>query len=124
MKTERSTVLIVDDEIDILQSLKRILERKGWSVFTAPTGELALLSAEKEKLDLVLLDIRLPDKSGIDVLKELRIKYPELPVIIITGFGYNDEIVNEAMRQGAAGYVSKNVPINELLEVINNTMTK
>lgn len=117
-------ILIVDDDIEILKLLKKILEPKGWHIFTVPTGASALAIAEKEKIDLILLDIRLPDKSGIEVLKEIKEQSPGIPVVMITGFGYNDELVNESIRLGAAGYVSKGMPLNELVETINNVLTK
>lgn len=124
MENKDFSVLIVDDNIEILKLLKKVLETKKWRVFTVPTGESALAVLAKEKIDLILLDIRLPGKSGLDILKEIKEKYPNTAVIMITGFGYNDELVNESVRLGAAGYVSKGMPMNELLEAINNVLTK
>ena len=118
------TILVVDDEIGILKILRDIFEPRGWKVVTAPTGEAAFLNMEKEKIDIILLDIRLPDCSGLEVLKQIKAKYPSIPVIIYTAYGYEDELVNNAIRQGASGYVSKSVPIKELVEVVNNTMVK
>lgn len=124
MKSDKPAVLVVDDEIETLKMLRKILETRGWRAFTAPTAISAMAIVEKEKIDLVLLDIRLPGESGLDILREIKAKFKTLPVIIITGFGYNDELINEAVRLGASGYVSKGMPLNELFEVINNTMAK
>lgn len=124
MKNKETTILVVDDEIEVLRTLKDILESKGWQVFTVPTATSCLAILEKEKIDIVLLDIRLPDKSGIEVLKEIKQKYPNIAVVMVTGFSYDDELVNESIRLGAAGYVSKSVPLKELIEAINNVLTK
>jgi len=124
MKNKNLAILIVDDEVDILNMFRDILQKDGWKVFTVPTGGSGLALAEREKLDIVLLDIRLPDISGIEVLKTIKKKYPDLPVIIITGFGYDSELVDEAVRLGASGYVSKSMPLREILETIDNVLTK
>ncbi|OGW74985.1 MAG: hypothetical protein A2Z72_07375 [Omnitrophica bacterium RBG_13_46_9] len=124
MENKNSVMLIVDDEVGILRTFKEVFELRGWRVFTAPFGQPASVILEKEKIDIMLLDIRLPGKSGIELLKEIKIKYPDLPIIMITGLGYEDQLVNEALCSGAAGYVSKNVSIRELIEVVNNAMAK
>lgn len=115
-------MLIVDDEIEVLRMLKEIFEPRGWNVLTVPTGSSVWPIIEKEDIKIVLLDIRLPDGSGIDILKSIKDKKRELPVIIFTAFGYEDETVDKAMKLGASGYVSKSVPIGELIEAVNNTM--
>jgi DNA-binding NtrC family response regulator len=117
-------MMIVDDEIEILKMLKDVFELRGWETITTPTGLTVMSTLEKEPIDIILLDIKLPNGSGLTVLKNIKKKYPKLPVIMFTGFGYEDNMVNEAMHLGAAGYVSKNVPIQELIEVINNTLIK
>jgi len=117
-------MLIVDDEAGILKTFKEIFELRGWRVFTVPTGSAALAIVEKEKIDIVLLDIKLPGESGIDTLKEIKSKKSDLPVIMVTGLGYADNLVDESMRTGASGYVSKDVPIRELIGAINNALTK
>ena len=124
MKDKNYAMLVVDDEVDILKTFKEIFELRNWRVYTAPTGAAALAIIEEEKLSLVLLDIRLPNESGIDVLKKIRLKHPSLPVIIITALGYDDELVDKALRSGASGYVSKGVPIRELIGAVNNALVK
>lgn len=124
MKNKNLSILVVDDEAGILEMFKNIFKKKGWNVFTAPTGNLALELVEKENLDLILLDIRLPDISGMDVLKEIKQKHAQLPVIMVTGFGYDNELVNEALRLGASGYVSKGMSVSEVVETVDNVLTE
>ena len=124
MKEKNPVMLIVDDEVDALKTFREVFELRGWSVFTAPMGSIALSIIEKEKVDMTLLDIRLPSESGIDLLKEIKSKNPALPVVMVTALGYDDELVNEALRLGASGYVSKGVPIRELIGAVHNAMTK
>lgn len=118
------SVLIVDDDIEVLKVLKKILESNGWQIYTSPTGTSALALLEQQKINIILLDIKLPDQSGLDVLKIIKEKYPSIPVIMITGFGYDDQLVNESLKLGAAGYFSKSTPIKELMETIENTIAK
>jgi len=117
-------MLVVDDEMEILKVLREVFELRGWNVISTPTGTSVLSIIEKERVDIILLDIRLPDGSGLSVLKEIRKNDSSIPVIIYTAYGYEDELVNETIRLGASGYVSKNVPIKELIEVINNILVK
>jgi DNA-binding response OmpR family regulator len=118
----KKLMLIVDDEIGILKVLKEIFEMRRWSVLTTPTGTSVLPILEKDKVDIVLLDIKLPDGSGLDVLKAVKTKFPKLPVVIFTALGYEDDLVNKAISLGAAGYVSKTVALTELIEVVNNIL--
>lgn len=124
MENKKSGMLVVDDETDILKIFREIFEIRGWRVFTAPTGAAALNIIKEEKIKIVLLDIYLPGKSGIDVLKEIKEEWPALPVIMVTALGYKDDLVNKAIRLGASGYVSKGVGIKELFTVIDNILAK
>ena len=122
MADTHHSMLIVDDDADILKVFKEIFELRGWKIFTAPIGTSALAIVETEKIDIVLLDIKLPGKSGIEVLKEIKEKKANLPVIIVTGLGYEDDLVEKALQEGASGYVSKGVSIQELIGVIQNVL--
>ena len=81
------TILVVDDEESICQSLKGILSDEGYEVLTAKSGEEALKMTEEEQPDLVLLDIWLPGIDGIDVLKTVKQEYPQIQVIMMSGHG-------------------------------------
>jgi DNA-binding NtrC family response regulator len=124
MENNKIAMMIVDDEVDVLKTFKEVFEPRGWTVFTAPTGSAALTIIEKEAISIVLLDIRLPDTSGIDLLKEIKKKRPDLPVVMVTALGYEDKLVEESIRCGASGYVSKAVSLTELVGAVDNALSK
>ena len=99
-------ILIVDDEAFIRENLERILAEDGYRPFSTDNGEDALKLVGEEEVDLVLLDLNLGSKSGLDVLKTLREVDPEVLVIIITGYGTVESAV-EALKMGAYDYIKK-----------------
>ncbi len=110
------SILIVDDEALIRKSLLQVLSRKGYEVATAGTGDEARRAFAQGDFSLVLLDLRLPDASGIDLLREFKAARPELLVIVMTAYGSVETAV-EAMRLGAYDYVNKPFKSREI-EVI------
>lgn len=111
-------ILLVDDEAEFASTLAERLKLRGFSATVALDGENALKILETEPADLVLLDVMLPGMHGIEVLRRIRERLPELPVILLTGqAGAKDGI--EGMKQGARGYLSKPVDLRELLELFD-----
>jgi DNA-binding NtrC family response regulator len=100
------TVLIIDDEASIRESLETLLDADGYSVYAAASGEEGLSRLGEHPVDAVLLDFALPDRNGLDVLSEIRERYPELPVIMITAYGTLENVV-AAMRGGASNFIQK-----------------
>ena len=100
------SVLIIDDEIGIRESLQTLLELEGYDVETAANGEQGMSRLGDRPFDLVLLDLALPDRNGIDLLAEIRAHAPHLSVIMITAYGTVDNAV-KAMQAGAANFVQK-----------------
>jgi DNA-binding NtrC family response regulator len=100
------SVLIIDDEKNIRTLVSRVLGEDHIEVHSAGTGKEGLDLADEASPDLVLLDLRLPDTDGIQVLRELRARHPETAVIIITGFGQIETAV-AAMKSGATDYLEK-----------------
>lgn len=99
-------VLIVDDEPDICWGLQRLAERLGHSAAIAPDGEAALKSVAAKTPDLVLLDVRLPGRDGLEIMGEIRSLRADVPIVIMTAYG-DLEIAVRAMRQGALDYLVK-----------------
>ena len=93
-------ILIVDDEASLRQTLARILQRAGFEVTTTASGGEGLALLQQQSFDLVNLDIRMPDINGLEVLKTIHAKYPELPVILFTAQPDLNSAV-EALRRGA-----------------------
>ncbi len=100
------TVLIVDDEAAIRESLQTLLEFEGYSVEVANDGEEGLTRIAERPFDLVLLDFALPERNGIEILREIRERDAELPVIMITAYGTVENAVN-AMQAGATNFIQK-----------------
>ncbi len=100
------TILIVDDEEFIRLSLEQILSEENYHVILNESGAAALKTIKDEEIDLVLLDLNLPDMSGIDILKQIRNLQPEILTIIMTGFASVESAV-EAIKLGAYDYIKK-----------------
>src|SRR3979411_2965981 len=100
------SVLIIDDETEIRESLQTLLEMEGFDVETAVSGEEGLLRIGEHPYDLVLLDLALPGRDGMDILSEIHAHDERLPVIMITAYGTVENAVR-AMQSGAANFVQK-----------------
>ncbi|MEP6800731.1 MAG: response regulator, partial [Acidobacteriota bacterium] len=112
--TRSLRILVVDDEEVIRDVLATLLERQGWKVTTAANGARALSAFEAEPHDVVLLDLMLPDQSGLDVLRELRRRDPDAVVVIVTAYSSIEGAI-DAMREGAFHYIPKPFQNEEVL---------
>jgi DNA-binding NtrC family response regulator len=100
------TILIIDDEFEIRESLQTLLELEGYTVEVAGDGEGGLSHIASRPFDLVLLDFALPDRNGLEILRDIRERAPELAVIMITAYGTVENAVN-AIQGGAVNFVQK-----------------
>jgi len=116
-------ILVIDDEELIRDLLSRSLPKRGYEVTTAATGAEALQMVGREQFSLVLLDIVLPDFDGMDILVSIRENHPDLPVFIMTGMGFDEELLSEAKTKGANGYLSKLQPVSQWLLEIKRELT-
>jgi DNA-binding NtrC family response regulator len=107
-------VLVVDDEEIIRDVLETLLEREGYDVTAAETGTEALKAFEADPYDLVLLDLMLPDRSGLEVLREIRRRDPDAVVVIVTAYSSIEGAI-EAMKEGAFHYIPKPFQNQEVL---------
>ncbi|MFO7915868.1 MAG: sigma-54 dependent transcriptional regulator [Candidatus Krumholzibacteriales bacterium] len=110
-------ILLVDDEDTIRLFLEKTLRDEGYETFTAENGTRALQIVERELPDLVLLDLKLPDISGLQVLEKVKNEYPEICIVMLTAFGDIETAVS-AMKKGAFDFVSKPVNLDQLLFVV------
>src|SRR5688572_16765804 len=118
MSERRKTILIVDDDEGVRETLTAML-RRDYRVLRAATGEFALQILEKEDVDLMLLDVRLPGISGFEVLKIVRENYPYIEVIVISVLKELDVAI-EAMRYGAYHYISKDFDLESVRTLVAN----
>src|SRR5580698_6611759 len=105
-RSSMGSVLIIDDEAAIRESLETLLEMEGYAVESADSGELGLARIGERSFDLVLLDLALPDRNGMELLAEIHSQDPQLSIIMITAYGTVENAVR-AMQVGAANFVQK-----------------
>ncbi len=113
-KGKKARILIVDDEIEIVRALRHGLVAHGYEVFAAYSGEKAIEALEQHRPDLILLDLKLPGLSGLDVCKHIRAQSNLPPIIVISVKDTEPDKV-QALDVGADDYVSKPFGINEVL---------
>ena len=118
MSERRKTVLVVDDDEGMRETLTAVLKR-DYHVLRAATGEVALQLMEKEDVELMLLDVRLPGINGFEVLKITKENYPYVEVIVISAINELDAAI-EAMRCGAYHYISKDFDIEGIRTLMAN----
>ena len=119
MPSHEGSILVVDDESAIRENLELLLSDANYKVTLAENGTEGLKKLESEFFDLVLLDVMMPDKNGLEVLKEIHLSSPETAIIMITAFGTIENAVN-AIKAGAADYVTKPWDNEKLLLDIRN----
>ena len=119
----QSKILVVDDDPVSVETTVEVLEREGYELFSASGGHEALKIFNEENIDLVITDLKMPDLSGIDLLKYIQDHNPYTQVIILTGYGTVDSAV-EAMRTGAVSYLEKPIKINILRQTVKNALEK
>jgi DNA-binding NtrC family response regulator len=123
MKTESRHVLIIDDERPVLMTLEALLKRHGYQVDTAPTATQGLRLLKSRSPTLVLLDLRLPDADGLEMLDRIKSESPGIQVIILTA---HDSLHNaiESIKRGAYHFISKPYAPEELLSLIEKALEK
>ena len=122
-ETKQARILIVDDDETIRKSITTVLEEKGYLAETAENGRAAIRKSEKAVYNLALIDIRLPDMDGVQLLTSLKETSPKMVKIIITGYPSLQNAV-EALNKGADGYIVKPIKMGELLAMIKDHLLK
>ncbi len=119
---QKRAILIVDDELGVRESLKMIL-MPGYQVHTAVNGEEALHSIQKDQIDLVALDLRMPGLPGIEVLRQIKKNDPDIEVIVITAYGTAED-AKEAVRNGAGDFITKPFNAADLVNSVNKSLER
>lgn len=117
----KKRIMILDDELQVRQSLGKLLQSEGYEVVLAANGKEALERFEPEKLDLMLLDLNLPDRSGWDVFERVSFLNPLLPIIVITG---KDKQYDMAAAAGVGALMEKPLDVSLLLKTIRELLVE
>ena len=118
---EEKRILIVDDDTIVLDTFKAILQSAGYTVDTAETGREALDKAEETYYHVALLDIRLPDMEGIELLTQMHRLAPKMMKIMVTGYPNQDNAIT-SLNRGADAYLVKPVQAEELIRVVEEKL--
>jgi DNA-binding NtrC family response regulator len=115
-------ILVVDDEGIVLESCRRVLVDR-FEVITASSADTALDVLRREPVEMILLDIKMPGKDGMSLLKEVKEKWPNIPVIVMSGYA-TTETVEQVSRTEAATFIAKPFTPDELVEVVAKVIGK
>jgi DNA-binding NtrC family response regulator len=121
--TRRASILVVDDDAAIRRTLSKILEKKGYLVETVESGGKAIEASNEKFFNAVLIDIRLLDMEGTDLLEKLKETVPKMVKIIVTGYPSLQNAI-EAVNKGADGYVLKPFDVGKLLALIEKHLKR
>lgn len=113
------TVLVVDDDEALQAMFKLFLKKAGFSRMVVGTGKEALAALGKQKFDLCFLDLQLPDITGDEIYKVAKEKYPELPVVIVTGYP-DSEMMNNILKHGPVTVLKKPLKVEDLEETLRH----
>ena len=116
-------ILVVDDEEAQRKVLAGFLRKRGYEILTAASVDEALELARAKTIDLVLTDLRMPERTGLDLVQDLRGVNPEIPVVVITAFGSVDSAV-DSLKGGAADYLTKPVDLDELEVIVRRHLER
>jgi len=120
---DKERILIVDDDEGICRSLMLIFETKGYETETARTGQEAIEKAQGRFFNVALLDIRLPDMEGIELLAPLKEMHPDMALILVTGYASLETAV-QALNEGASAYITKPLNLDEVLANVREALEK
>ena len=116
-------ILVVDDENIVLDSCQRVLEADGFEVFLVPSADKALKAMKNEDFTLLLIDVKMPGHDGMYLMREVKEKWPDIPIIVMSGY-HTKEIIEEAVKIGAATFIAKPFTPDELLEALRQVIKK
>ena len=119
----RESILVVDDDLDFLEIIKRILENKGYKVATAPSASEAIKRLKKRFYNTAILDISLPDADGTELLSHFLEIHPDMITIMLTGHSSVQNAI-QSLNRGAFAYLEKPLDPDNLLSVISSGLEK
>lgn len=120
---EQHSILVVDDELLIRDLLYDFFQQQGWKISVAENGEKALEILRSRKIDLLLTDIKMPQMDGLSLTSQVRELYPEIPVVLMTGYPSVETAV-EGIRAKVEDYIIKPFNINKLFKSLKSQIEK
>ena len=119
-KTTMALILVIDDEPAIRKMFRKLLEREGFRVLDAPDGDVGLKYAQEHRPDLVIIDLVMPEKEGIETIREMKKMLPDIKIIAMSGGGRStpQEYLKMAQMLGAIHTFAKPIMTDELLDVV------
>ena len=116
-------ILVVDDERIVLDSCQKVLEADGFEVYLVPSANKALQAMKKEGFGLLLVDIKMPEHDGMYLMQEVKKKWPDIPIIVMSGYP-TSETITDGTEMGAAAFIPKPFTPDELLETVRLVILK
>jgi DNA-binding NtrC family response regulator len=116
-------ILVVDDEDIVLESCQAVLELDGFEAQFAPSADKALEAMKNNGFDLLLIDVKMPRRDGMYLMRKIKEQWPDVPVIVMSGY-YTTQTIQEAMSMGAASFIAKPFEPDELVETVRKVIAK
>ncbi|MDB6054647.1 MAG: chemotaxis protein CheY [Verrucomicrobiales bacterium] len=118
----KQRIFVIDDEVPICELLTKFFSKRGYEVSTAHSAEAARVQLADQSFDLTILDVLLPDTDGLVFLESIKRMHPNMPIVIMTGIGFDEELLQESIQKGASGYISKTLPLDQLLMEVHRIL--
>jgi DNA-binding NtrC family response regulator len=106
-------ILVIDDDAQDRGLISAVLEERGYEVIVAENGRTGLMSCHRQRIDAVVLDLRMPEIDGRSVLQQLHTLHPSLPVVVFSGYG-TEEVEEELLNRGATAFIQKAFSLDKL----------
>ncbi len=116
-------ILVVDDESIVLDSCRKVLVPEGYDVLLVPSADKALAAMENDDFRLLLVDIMMPEHDGLYLMGEVKKKWPDIPIIVMSGYDTTDTI-QKAAEKGSAAFINKPFTPDELINAIQKVLER
>ena len=114
-------ILVVDDDAIVIKSCRRILEAEGFEVSTVPSADEALEAIKNSDFDLLLIDVKMPKRDGMYLMREIKKNWPEIPIIVMSGYP-TPETIAEVLKLGATLFIPKPFRPDELMKSVRQVL--
>lgn len=116
-------ILVVDDEDIVLESCQAVFELEGFEALLAPSADKALGAMKNNDFDLLLIDVKMPKKDGMYLMRKIKEQWPDIPIIVMSGY-YTTETIQESIKMGAATFIAKPFEPDELVKIVHQVIEK